>query len=581
MVQVGFAHRRLSILDLSPRGRQPMVSADAKYAICFNGEIYNYKELRREMEEAGVEFQTGTDTEVLMQLMIRQGAGALPRLRGMFAFAFLDLAERSVLLARDPFGIKPLYVTASEGTFHFASELRALEILTGGGWGFNKQVLYNFLRFAVGDDGTQTFFDGVVQIPPAHFLKISLDSPIAGIPERYWQIKIAEPVRISFSDAAAELRERFQQSIRLHLRSDVPVGAALSGGIDSSAIVGCMRVAEPDAEIHTFTYAPQGFAMNEEKWARQVAERTGVRQHLVDFSASDLAVDLDRLLQCQQEPFGSTSIYAQYRIFQSAKEHGVTVMLDGQGGDEILAGYPIYFAARLAGMVRRGEWRGLSGLWRNRAIAGGGHPLAWLMATEHLLPKSLANMGRRLVGKELFPDWMRRSYFEDTGIKAGRLEAPLDETGLRGVLAESLARTVIPQLLHFEDRNSMAWSVESRVPFLHVDVVEFALSLPEHYLLGNDGVTKKVFREAMRGLVPDAILNRTDKIGFQTPGNLMLMNAKPWVNSILADIPDAALEVIDPAGLSRLWKRVQEGSMQNDLGLWKALCFVRWLQLAR
>jgi asparagine synthase (glutamine-hydrolysing) len=157
----------------------------------------------------------------------------------------------------------------------------------------------------------------------------------------------------------------------------------------------------------------------------------------------------------------------------------------------------------------------------------------------------------------------------------------LDETGLRGVLAETLARTVIPQLLHFEDRNSMAWSVESRVPFLHVDVVEFALSLPEHYLLGNDGVTKKVFREAMRGLVPDAILNRTDKIGFQTPGNLMLMNAKPWVDSILSDIPDAALEVIDPAGLSRLWKKVQAGNMQNDHGLWKALCFVRWIQLAQ
>jgi asparagine synthase (glutamine-hydrolysing) len=194
-----------------------------------------------------------------------------------------------------------------------------------------------------------------------------------------------------------------------------------------------------------------------------------------------------------------------------------------------------------------------------------------------VLPGWVGNAGRHLVGKELLPAWMRRAYF--AGVRTGRLEAELEAEGMRGMLADTLGRTIIPQLLHFEDRNSMAWSVESRVPFLHVDFAEFALSLPEDYLVGGDGTMKRVFREAMRGLVPDAILDRRDKIGFHTPGNLMLAEARPWVEEILDSVPGPVAAIIDPEALRELWRRTIGGRTGNDHSFWRALSFIRWLQL--
>ena len=573
----GFVHRRLSILDLSERGRQPMQRSGGRSAICFNGEIYNYRELRAELESEGLTFQTETDTEVLLAMLERHGRAALPRLRGMFAFAWLDAAGRRVLIGRDPFGIKPLYLLKAPGRLAFASELPALRALWPSETSLDPQAVYDFLRFGTADDGRTTLFRGIGQLPPGHWLEVPLDDPGAAAGGCYWEPTVAEPRVISFPDAAAELRERFLQSVRLHLRSDVPVGAALSGGVDSSAIVACMRAVEPDAEIHAFTYAPQGFALNEEAWARTAADAARVRLHTIDFTKEELAADLDRLLLTQGEPFGSTSIYAQYRIFRAAREAGVPVMLDGQGGDESLAGYPLYFAARLAGMVRRGEWGRLFRLWRRRGVSGGGHLSAWLMAAGHLLPAPLADAGRRLVGKEVMPAWLRPDYFQ--GTRRGRIERPLGRFGMRGLLADTLSRTILPQLLHFEDRNSMAWSVESRVPFLDVDFVESALSLPDEYLLADDGTTKHVFREAMRGLVPDPILDRRDKVGFHTPGNLLLAEARPWVESILSGIPAAAAAIIDSGALRRLWSRVSAGKGGNDHSFWRVLSFVRWLQL--
>jgi asparagine synthase (glutamine-hydrolysing) len=554
-----------------------MLTADGKHAVCFNGEIYNYRELRVALEADGVAFRTETDTEVLLEILRRRGVAALPLLRGMFAFAFLDVESGEVLLGRDPFGIKPLYLAEAGGTVVFASELQTLRSLGVEGGSLDPQVVYQFLRFGVSDEGRTTFHRGVVQLPPGHWLKVSVDPVRRGEPVCYWSPALAEPQRISFPDAVEGIRERFLESVRLHLRSDVPVGAALSGGIDSSAIVACMRRLEPDAEIHAFSYVPAGFPLSEERWARMAAESARVRLHTVDFSAAELAEDLDQLIRVQGEPFGSTSIYAQYRIFRKVREVGIPVVLDGQGGDETLAGYSIYFAARLAGMMRRGEWGAVARLWKSRRTVGGGHLSAWFQAAGHVLPGWVGNAGRHLVGKELLPAWMRRAYF--AGVRTGRLEAELEAEGMRGMLADTLGRTIIPQLLHFEDRNSMAWSVESRVPFLHVDFAEFALSLPEDYLVGGDGTMKRVFREAMRGLVPDAILDRRDKIGFHTPGNLMLAEARPWVEEILDSVPGPVAAIIDPEALRELWRRTIGGRTGNDHSFWRALSFIRWLQL--
>ena len=227
---LGLMHRRLSILDLSERGRQPMVTANGRAAICYNGEVYNYCELRAELEAQGVTFTTGSDTEVILKLLQRKGATCVPAFRGMFGFAFVDLAAQKLLLVRDPFGIKPLYYAPWDGGIAFASEMRALLALPQVDQSLDPQVMYNYLRFSVADDGRSTLYRGIRQVKPGHYLEIDLRDPASVQEHCYWELKLAEPQQISFADAAAELRERFIQSVRIHLRSDVPVGAALSGG---------------------------------------------------------------------------------------------------------------------------------------------------------------------------------------------------------------------------------------------------------------------------------------------------------------------------------------------------------------
>jgi asparagine synthase (glutamine-hydrolysing) len=582
--QIAMAHRRLSIIDLSERGRQPMISADGRYALCFNGEIYNYKELREGLIKRGVRFLTETDTEVLLQSMILHGAACLEQLRGMFAFVFIDIDKREYLLARDCFGIKPLYYSHnSHGALAFSSERSALASLPWQNSEYRPQSLYNFLRFGVDDDSRTTLYEGVLQLPPAHYLSGKFADSSIAYPVSYWQPQIGSNLDVSFADAKEQLRSLFLNSVRLHLRSDVPIGAALSGGIDSSAIVCAMRYLEPNLDLHTFTYAPQGFHLNEEKWAHIVATETRAKEHLMDFSSADLVNDLDDLIKTQGGPFGSTSIYAQYKLFKKVSETPVKVMLDGQGGDEILAGYPIYFGAHLALLWKQGRMAEIWQLWKNRQTAAGGHKGAWLMGGAHLLPKPLIHMMRGMMGKELFPAYLNKDWFIDRDVIAGRLESSLDKkNGLPSLLWDTINRSGLPQLLHFEDHNSMRFSIESRVPFLDVDFVNFALSLPGHYHISKDGVMKHLFRETMKDILPAAIFQRKDKVGFHTPGGELLIQAAPWVENILENISPELREIINVNEVMKTWARVKNHELSNSKyqGFWRILCFIRAEQLA-
>ncbi len=249
------AHRRLAILDLTRAGAQPMASPDGRFQLVFNGEIYNYLELARELEQLGHCFVSRSDTEVLLHAFMEWDTGAIRRFAGMFAFAIVDTMRNRLVLARDGFGIKPLYYTTAGGSFAFASEIKAVLTIPGVPRRGNAARAFDYLRFGLTDHTSETMFDGIRQLPPGHWMEVDLDSPAAGVPVRFWGL---EPGRIEvpFEQAARELREIFLESIRLHLRSDVPVGAALSGGVDSSAIVCAMRfVAGAGMDLHTFTYA--------------------------------------------------------------------------------------------------------------------------------------------------------------------------------------------------------------------------------------------------------------------------------------------------------------------------------------
>jgi asparagine synthase (glutamine-hydrolysing) len=577
--RLALVHRRLSIIDRSEAGWQPMASPDGRYVIVFNGEIYNYRELRRELEDRRHVFASRSDTEVLLAAFIEWGDKALARLVGMFAFAVLDTVDRRLFLARDFFGIKPLYYTHWGGGFAFASEIKTLLRLPGLKPRAHAQRLYEYLRFGLSDRGGPTMFAGIEQLPPAHYLDVSLDRPQEARPVRYWRVEPGQVSTLSFEDAAAKLRELFLDAVRLHLRSDVAVGAALSGGIDSSATVMAMRHLQGDGiDLHTFSYIADDPGLSEEKWVDLVASAAAATVHKVRPVADDLVADLDRLIETQDEPFASTSIYAQHRVFRLAGEAGIKVTLDGQGADEYLAGYPTYVAARLASLLRRGKMaEALKFLRRAASTSGLGLTGVLLRAGGLLLPSGLAAPARRLVGESAYPRWLDGAFFAERGVTP-------PESGRHGrdTLAERLRETLedrsLPALLRYADRNAMAFSVESRMPFLTPALVEFVLSLPEHYIIAPDGTTKAVFRRAMRGIVPDAVLDRRDKIGFVTPEHSWLDKLAPWVDRILTSEAAAAIPALDLEALRREWGAVRSGRGHLHGHVWRGINMIRWAE---
>lgn len=529
-ITLGLAQTRLSIIDLSSAGHQPMHSCDGRWVIIFNGEIYNYKELRNQLKQLGYVFSSDSDTEVLLLAWVEWGIECLTRLVGMFAFAVLDKHSQNLTCVRDAFGVKPFFYSNGGEGFRFASEIPALLALLVGKPSLNMQRTYDYLVHGDYDSSADTFYQGVYHLPPAHWFSVDLQTGKSSTPKQWWAPLVIERLGWRFDDAVQQVREQFLTNIRLHLRSDVRVGATLSGGIDSSAVVCAMRYVEPDMPIHTFSYIAEGSSVKEEYWVDRVNNYVGAIPHKVTVSAKDLARDIDDLICSQGEPFGSTSIYAQYRVYQLAQEAGVTVTLDGQGADEMLAGYLGYPGQRLRSLLGTGQLSSAWNFWNNWSKwPGRSRLLGAKYLVSELTDGPLYAFLRKLDGKPNVPDWINVKPLLEKGVvlKKPRLRPKVGHKGRRVIdeLALSLTKRGIPSLLRHGDRNSMRFSVESRVPFLTLDMVNLLFSMPEEYLISQDGETKSVFRAAMRGIVPDDILNRKDKIGFETnERNLILSN---------------------------------------------------------
>ena len=578
---LAFAHRRLSILDLSPLGHQPMSYLD-RYWIAYNGEIYNYRELRLELQALGYRFTSDSDTEVLLACWAAWGRAALPKLRGMFAFALYDNTEQTLTCVRDAFGIKPFYYHADDESFRFASEITALVALLPNRPALNLQRAYDYLVAGGYDDQEATFFTEVRHLLPGHLLTVALSVSGAPAIERWWWPSIAERSDLSFMQATEQLREQFLANIRLHLRSDVPLGAALSGGVDSSAVVCAMRHVEPEMPIHTFSYVARNSALDEEHWADIVNQQVRAIAHKVVVSPEELADDLDDMIRAQGEPFGSTSIYAQYRVFKLAREHGVTVTLDGQGADELLAGYNGYPGHRMRSLLDQGELGPLMHFlygwsqWPGRSLRQGVIAIAG-----QLVPQSLRGFAKSLIGQNPEPAWLNWPALEEAGVHRTYLPAAdfADGKGRRLMLA--LRRTLTGQglsaLLRHGDRNSMRWSIESRVPFLTADMAEFLLSLPEEYLISPQGETKRVFRAAMRGIVPDVILDRKDKVGFATPELHWLktlgVQAMEWLDGA------ESLPFLNIATCRTEVQAIIHGQRSFNFQAWRLINYCHWTQL--
>lgn len=599
---LALAHRRLSILDLSPAGHQPMGTADGRLWIVFNGEVYNYLELRGELTTAGHEFHTGTDTEVVLAAYRQWGAACVTRFLGMWAFAIWDVDARTLFLSRDPFGIKPLYYLRDATRFAFASELKALLTLPGLTRRADPTALYNYLTEGIIDGGERTFYAEIQQLPAAYSLTVALDAPDNGHPEPYWAPRWGVNRDITADEAADHLQMLFLKNIGLHLRSDVPVGMALSGGIDSSAIVSAVRHLYPAQEIHTFSYLADDPTLTEEHWIALVNAANATLPHGARVTPEEMVADLDRLIATQDVPFGSTSIYAQHRVFRLAREAGIKVMLDGQGSDEYLAGYANFVPYRMLSLLLRGQWDAANRFARTmnaspyyrgsrlklgvlgKALPNGLRRLQadFSLRAGALLASDACAGLRQALGKKggsTRASWLNPRWFLNQGVQGWYKPAYPGREAMKGHMCSQLAEGSLTALLRYEDRNSMAHSIESRVPFLTSEIVEFVFSLPEGYIIDDDGLGKAVFRRAMRGITPDPILDRRDKIGFATPEQAWLGHVRPWVEAVLAGERAAVIPALNKLGMLAEWESVLAGTRRYSTDIWRWLNVIRWAEI--
>jgi asparagine synthase (glutamine-hydrolysing) len=572
-MRVLFGHRRLAIVDLSERGRQPMASADGMVWITYNGEVYNHLELRVELERLGHHFVSTSDTEVMLAAYLQWGEGCLARFNGMFAFVLVDRRRRVLWAARDRFGVKPLYWwRAPNGMLALASEIKQFTVLPGWRPRLNGPRARDFLVAGAYEHTDETLFDSVRQLRGGETMHVALDDYYKVRVDRWYELR-AKRFSGSYDDAKTGFRELLTDAVRLRLRADVPVGSCLSGGLDSSAIV-CLaselrRCDEAPAPQLAFSALSDSPRYDERHYARAVAQHASIELHMVTPSLDRLLDAVDDLVWTQDEPFGSTSIYAQSEVFRLAAAHRVKVMLDGQGADEALGGYPVFRGTVLAEQAIKLQ---LFCLLRELRVARAG-TLRLLMGA--LVPSAIVDRTRRRAVSQssLWLDYSRvgvsgaESYFE--GESAVRRDF---ETLSRSQLLVSS----LPALLHWEDRSSMAHSVEARVPFLDYRLVEFVLGLPTAAKFYR-GISKRVLRESLNEVLPESVASRTDKLGFQLAEDEWMRAHATSMRGALDAAIRASAGILRPGGL-KLFDEFCTGARPYSFLFWRMICFSAWMR---
>ncbi len=577
---VTLGHLRLSIIDLSSDGHQPMLSHDSRFVLIFNGEIYNYIELKSELKSAGALFKTATDSEVIIEAYRKWGADCVSRFNGMWAFALFDRHDKTLFLSRDRFGVKPLFYRQDGTILRFASEMKAL--LTGGKGEPHWTYLYNFFdrRTPLGSD--ETVFTGIRHLRPGHSMVLTGGKMDI---RRYW---MPDPTRSSSEhsgDPARTLRELVTDAVRLRLRSDVPVGVCLSGGVDSS-VIAC-TIASMGVKPETFSTVYAESECSEESFIDIVNRSIGAHSHKLTPSPDDFFPVMEQIVRHHDEPVRMPGVFSHWNVMQCASGH-VTVLLDGQGADEIVGGYkefyPSYLASLLSDMLLLrcpvGAWRDFqsctAGLQQH---LGASSPFV-KEAVAQLLPIAV----RRVVGRErakqrLFTQEFTSQHARSLGENKGeqrllrQFSSRLDREMWR-----MFTETNLPMLLRYEDRNSMAFSLEARVPFLDYRVVEFCQSLDYRTKI-KGYTTKNVLREAFADLLPPAVVDRKDKKGFPTPLARWLSGPlQIEMRRRLSDSPLYDQRIIDRAEVMTLIDQHTSGAADHERHLFRLLTIDMWLR---
>ena len=576
--RIVFGHRRLAIIDLSDNASQPMQDITGRYVITYNGEIYNYLEIRNELILSGAYFRSQSDTEVILEAYKCWGTDCLSHLNGMFAFALYDQRENKLFCARDRYGEKPFLYSFGKDFFAFASEYKALlqhpEIpLDCDDW--------RLIPPSTGlDADRQTVFNAVQQLLPGEAMEVDVHTLKHSI-WRYWRIDPA-PLREDVDERMIfeEFRELLIDSVRLRMRSDVPVGSCLSGGLDSSAIV-CIvrRLLGDDIPYHTFTGRFPGTPADEWQYAREVVDATSVVSHIVEPTVDRFIADLPEFIWYNELPVGSSSQFAQWCVFRLAKEQGITVLLDGQGADEELGGYEQYFAYYVQSLRERGEVKRLA---KELPLIRERYPLALELPARVLrgrLPFILRHwLSNRLdLGTNLLYG-LRPEVAQRIAVKNALPREPGLHALANALEKDSFSRS-LTTLLRYGDRNSMAHSREVRLPFCDHRLAEFVFRMPPHLLMG-EIQTKRLLRESMRGILPDSIRFRWNKQGFLPPQNLWFQS-KPFLDLVRDTLGSNVFRQSEywiPGWWRKALNRVEKGELGLGWTIWHPFIIETWRQ---
>ena len=565
---IGLGHCRLSIIDLSKAGHQPMSNEDKTIWIIHNGEIYNFLELREELKIKGHKFKSNTDTEVIIHSYEEWGKDALARFNGMWSFALLDLRKRELFCSRDRFGIKPFYYYFDKQRFIFGSEIK--ELLISVNAQENEEVIFNYLVFGFENYSKETFFKQIKELPGGHYLSLRVDNPSIVISKYYtffdnFCSNESEGNSPILDDTFLNLLEN---SIKIRLRSDVPVGSCLSGGLDSSSIV-CLanKILKTTKSYRqeVFTACFEDEKIDERKFANEVIKKTGCIKNFVFSDFQNLKEDLGKLIWHQEEPFGGLSVFSQFSIMKTAKQRGVKVLLDGQAGDELLLGYERYYAYFLKELLKQLR---LNLFLKEFFLIPKNSRLSLRQLVQYCVYFSLPQVrsirlfkqSARILDKEFLHKFQNE-----------KISSFINPKNLIELQKNEILHSQLPHLLRYEDRNSMASSVETRLPFLDYRLVEFACKLPLRRKI-NDGWTKHILRKAMEGILPDKILWRKRKIGFEVP-NIWLKMLKPEIEKTFrGDICSG--RYVD----KKLFLKNLSNNRISEQLLWRAYCLELWMR---
>jgi asparagine synthase (glutamine-hydrolysing) len=559
-------HNRLSIIDLSEASHQPFHYQDV--SISFNGEVYNYLELKETLLKAGFSFSTSSDTEVICAAYKYWGEDCVQHFMGMWAFAIWDEKEQKLFCSRDRFGIKPFYFQNAGEQFYFASEYRALKLSPLHREEYNENHLLRYLQLGWLTYNEESFYSGISALPEAHNLiyqngKIRL--------QRYWDLSLKQN-NVSAAEAKEEFKSLFMDSVNLHMRADTPVGACLSGGLDSSAICSSIGQLYPKLDLNTFTiYYGGKDEVDERPWAHMVhRDYPSLKAHDYYPQGDELLEQFENFFDHFEVPPAGSSPLSQYFVMKLAKSQGMKVLLDGQGADEFLAGYDHSFYRLAAGKLKKGQIGGF---------------ISELEAFQKLRPRSMgAHLGtyaKSLVAAVSSEEQMYgleyRKYHPFVGKEAAHaptLWQPEGGSRLNQFLYQLTMRSSLPSLLHNEDRNSMAFSIESRVPFLDHRLVEYSFNLPDELKL-QQGWSKKVLREAMRGIMPPEIIDRKDKKGFVTPGESKWLRG--GMKHLVDDLLARPLYFLDEAAVKKVVQEYQAGDNRHARLVWRLSMLRKWI----